>query len=249
MCVDFCMHEKKCNFPHMLCKNGKHYTTWKNIPNKDKTMLLKHMNDTKNMWLDTETFQKHKVTIAPKFTYLLGDALGLKQKESKSTWAELCLYTGMSALASSPHASAGVNNAIFHTTTLFHIWYLTVEFSTIAAALQFILPKPQTALSSLGFFVDLELTTSRTHWNWQIHHRIKPDSVKQVTLIKKSRDLTVTELIREECETLSSRTTRPKLIVGINKNAVLADYEKFCHLKGITTQVSTTTNKGKNQIS
>jgi hypothetical protein len=26
ICLDFCLHEKKCNFPYQLCKNGKHYT-------------------------------------------------------------------------------------------------------------------------------------------------------------------------------------------------------------------------------
>jgi hypothetical protein len=26
MCMDFCCHDKKCNFPHLLCRNGKHYT-------------------------------------------------------------------------------------------------------------------------------------------------------------------------------------------------------------------------------
>jgi hypothetical protein len=81
----FCLHKKKCNFPHMLCKNGKHHTTWKNIPDEDKMVLLKHMDDTKNMWLDAETFQKHKITMAPKFTHLLGDVPGLKQKENEST--------------------------------------------------------------------------------------------------------------------------------------------------------------------
>ncbi len=82
--MDFYLHEKKCKFTHMLCKNGKHYNTWKNIPDKDKTVLLRHMDNTKDMWLNSESFQKHNITIAPKFTHLLGDALGPKQKESKS---------------------------------------------------------------------------------------------------------------------------------------------------------------------
>jgi hypothetical protein len=43
------------------------------------------MKDTKNMLLDTKTFQKLEITIAPKFTHLLGDASGPKQKESEST--------------------------------------------------------------------------------------------------------------------------------------------------------------------
>ena len=32
ICLDFCCHERKCNFNHLLCKNGKHYTNWKNVP-------------------------------------------------------------------------------------------------------------------------------------------------------------------------------------------------------------------------
>jgi hypothetical protein len=28
ICLDFCSQEKKCNFLHQLCKNGKHYTNW-----------------------------------------------------------------------------------------------------------------------------------------------------------------------------------------------------------------------------
>jgi hypothetical protein len=35
ICLDFCAHGKKCNYPQMLCKNRKHYTTWKNIPDED----------------------------------------------------------------------------------------------------------------------------------------------------------------------------------------------------------------------
>ncbi len=26
ICLDFCAHEKKCNYPHQLCSHGKHYT-------------------------------------------------------------------------------------------------------------------------------------------------------------------------------------------------------------------------------
>ncbi len=81
ICLDFCAHGKKCNYPHMLCKNGKHYTTWKNIPHKDNLVLLKHMSKSKNLWFDAETLsKKHKITLAPKFTHLLGDVLGQKGK-------------------------------------------------------------------------------------------------------------------------------------------------------------------------
>jgi hypothetical protein len=81
ICLDFCAHGEKCNYPQMLCKNGKHYTTWKNIPNEDKLVLLKHMSESRNLWLNAETFSKHKIMLAPKFTHLLGDALGPKGKE------------------------------------------------------------------------------------------------------------------------------------------------------------------------
>jgi hypothetical protein len=32
ICMDFCAHKRKCNFPHQICKNGKHYTNWKKCP-------------------------------------------------------------------------------------------------------------------------------------------------------------------------------------------------------------------------
>jgi hypothetical protein len=86
ICLDFCAHGKKCNYPQMLCKNGKHYTTWKNIPDEDKLLLLKkHMSESKNLWLNAETFSKHKITLAPEFTHLLGDVLGPKGKEATTT--------------------------------------------------------------------------------------------------------------------------------------------------------------------
>jgi hypothetical protein len=85
ICMDFCCHEKKCNFNHLLCKNGKHYTNWKNLPGKDKLILLNHMNTTGLMWLDTETFEKHKITIAPEYAHLLGDATGPKKKATKKS--------------------------------------------------------------------------------------------------------------------------------------------------------------------
>jgi len=58
VCLDFCSHKKKCNYPHQLCKHGKHYTNWKNVPKEDKPVLLSHMNETGLMWLDAKTFQE-----------------------------------------------------------------------------------------------------------------------------------------------------------------------------------------------
>jgi hypothetical protein len=84
ICMDFCCHDKKCNIPHLLCRNGKHYTAWKNVPDEDKAVLLTHMDEKKKMWLDAEAFARHKVTIAPEFSHLLGDALGPKQRSSGS---------------------------------------------------------------------------------------------------------------------------------------------------------------------
>jgi len=86
ICLDFCCHERKCNFNHLLCKNGKHYTNWKNVPEEDRPILLKHMEKSGMMWLDAETFKKHGVIIAPEFAHLLGDATGPKKPSSdKST--------------------------------------------------------------------------------------------------------------------------------------------------------------------
>jgi hypothetical protein len=69
----------------MLCKNSKHYTTWNNIPDEDKLVLLKHMSESKKLVLDAETFSKHKITLAPKFIHLRGDASGPKGKEATNT--------------------------------------------------------------------------------------------------------------------------------------------------------------------
>ena len=47
--------------------------------------LLEHMSVTVLMWLDTETFMKHGILIAPKFAHLLGDANGPKQKANTTS--------------------------------------------------------------------------------------------------------------------------------------------------------------------
>ncbi len=85
VCLDFCCHKRKCKYPHQLCTNGKHYTNWKNIPDKDKIVLLFHMNDTSLLWFDEETMTKHKINITHKYSHLLGDAAGPKPKLAKST--------------------------------------------------------------------------------------------------------------------------------------------------------------------
>ena len=82
ICLDFCCQGRKCNFPHQLCKNGRHITNWKNLPDEDKLVLLKHMDSSGLMWLDAATFEKHKITISPEHSHLLGDATGPKQKST-----------------------------------------------------------------------------------------------------------------------------------------------------------------------
>jgi hypothetical protein len=85
VCMGFCSHEKKCNFLHQLYKNGKHYTNWKNIPDNNKVTLLKHMDSTGLIWLNVEMFEKHKITIAPEYAHLLGDATRPKQKVAQKS--------------------------------------------------------------------------------------------------------------------------------------------------------------------
>jgi hypothetical protein len=85
ICLDFCCHERKCNFNHLLCKNGKHYTNWKNVPEDDRLTLLKHMANSGLMWLDAETFKKHEIVIAPEFAHLLGDATGPKKTSAEKS--------------------------------------------------------------------------------------------------------------------------------------------------------------------
>ncbi len=82
ICLDFCSQEKKCNILHQLCKNGKHHTNWKNVPDEDKLVLLKHIGSTGLMWLDAVTFEKHNIAIPPKYAHLLGDTTGTKQKST-----------------------------------------------------------------------------------------------------------------------------------------------------------------------
>ncbi len=86
ICMDFCSHKKKGDYPHQLCKNEMHYTNWKNVLDEDKITLLKHMDGSGLMWFNTKTFKKHKIAIAPEFAHLLGNAMGPRLKAvEKST--------------------------------------------------------------------------------------------------------------------------------------------------------------------
>ena len=39
ICMDFCARKRKWNFTRQICKNGKNYTNWKNVHDKDKLVL------------------------------------------------------------------------------------------------------------------------------------------------------------------------------------------------------------------
>ena len=84
ICMDFCAHERKCNYPHQICRNGNHYTNWKNVPDKDKPVILLHMDSTGLLWFDEGTMKKHNNEIAPEYAYLLRDAAGPKPKPARS---------------------------------------------------------------------------------------------------------------------------------------------------------------------
>jgi hypothetical protein len=85
ICPDFNSHGYKCQHPHQLCKTGKHFTNWKHVPDDDKLVILKHMDETGSAWLDAETFEKHNSSIPPEFAHLLGDASGPKKKAAKKS--------------------------------------------------------------------------------------------------------------------------------------------------------------------
>jgi hypothetical protein len=74
LCSFFSFHDKKSSKPNQAC-DFKHIGKWDKIPAADQMKILKHCHATqgKKVWLDAETFAKHKVTVPEKFTYLLGD--------------------------------------------------------------------------------------------------------------------------------------------------------------------------------
>ncbi len=79
LCSFFSFHNKKCSKPNQAC-DFEHIGKWDKIPATDQMMILEHCHATqgKKVWLDAETFAKHKVTVPEKFTYLLGDSNGPK---------------------------------------------------------------------------------------------------------------------------------------------------------------------------
>ena len=82
ICLDFCCHERKCKYPHALCKDSKHYTNWRNVADVDKAILLSHMNDTGLLWFDEDTMKKHKAEIPSEYSHLLSNATGPKLKQA-----------------------------------------------------------------------------------------------------------------------------------------------------------------------
>ena len=58
---------------------------------------------------------------------------------------------------------------------------------------------------------------------------------------------TSSNLIGKKSVDLSSLPDKGKVAVGIDKNSILSDYEKFCLLKGITSQVLSSIKAGELQ--
>jgi hypothetical protein len=85
-------------------------------------------------------------------------------------------------------------------------------------------------------------TRSDKLWSQQIHHRIKPNSSKQVILIETSSNL-----IGKKSVDFLLLPDKGKVAVGIDKNSILSDYEKFCLLKGTTNQVLSSIKAGELQ--
>jgi hypothetical protein len=100
ICLDFCLHWKKCNFPHQLNKHGKHYTNWKNVPEANKPVLLSLMNETGLMWLNAETFEKHKQTqaIPSEFVHFLGNTAGPNQRLCQRVMSKTMLNIGLHSI-------------------------------------------------------------------------------------------------------------------------------------------------------
>ena len=79
LCSFFSFHDKKCSKPNQAC-DFEHIGKWDKIPVADQTKILEHCHATRGnkVWLDAETFAKHRITVPEKFTYLLGDSFGPK---------------------------------------------------------------------------------------------------------------------------------------------------------------------------
>jgi hypothetical protein len=85
LCGFFCFYKKKCSKPNRVCEFN-HIRKWDNIPANDQAKILVHchLSEGKKVWLDTDTFAKHRVTIPNGFSYLLGDSNGPKSAQTSS---------------------------------------------------------------------------------------------------------------------------------------------------------------------
>ncbi len=78
-CSFFCFHDKKCSKPNQAC-NFDHIGKWDKIPANNQLEILEycHATDGKKVWLDANTFAKHRAMVPDKYAYLLGDSKGPK---------------------------------------------------------------------------------------------------------------------------------------------------------------------------
>jgi len=108
ICLDFCSHERKCNLTHLLCKNGKHYTNWKNVPDDNKMTLLKHMSATGLMWLNAEMFTKHGILLLRSSrTYSATRPVPGQKRMQQVRKSQLVLFT---SIVPHPHCFASGND-------------------------------------------------------------------------------------------------------------------------------------------
>ena len=78
-CSFFCFHAKKCSKPKQSC-DFEHIGKWDKIPAGDQAKIFEHFHASDGkVWLDSDTFAKHRVTNIPdKFAHLIDDAKGPK---------------------------------------------------------------------------------------------------------------------------------------------------------------------------
>jgi len=78
-CSFFCFHNKKYSKPHQAC-DFDHVGRCDKVPPDEQLKILEHCHAEKGkkVWLDADTFAKHKIVIPDKFVYLLGDSEGPK---------------------------------------------------------------------------------------------------------------------------------------------------------------------------
>ncbi len=75
----FCFHNKKCSKPNQVCKFN-HIEKWDKISAEVQAKILAHCHSSygKKVWLDADTFAKHRATIPDKFSHLLANSKGPK---------------------------------------------------------------------------------------------------------------------------------------------------------------------------